>query len=578
MQKTNDGGSGELKTSLEQRADYITFDEVVSETAVDGAVFVNAVAELKNKSLRLLVGPRGCGKTHMMRYTWANCRETHTAPFAIYVSFNRYYRLEPLQTSRPNPIELFHSWALALIVLATLESLIHWTPGLERAEKIFEENGFVKLDLISLVSRLERGQPLSDVETKLSGSLSIFSVLMLIEAMRIGTGRKYAVLFLDDAALTLTPDYLVEFLDIVRALKTSTIAPKASVYPGTTEYSPRFHQGQDALAVQVWQSIEAENYSEVMGAIAECRIVDFKSIPEEVSEIFKFAAFGIPRAYLAMLWEFKRGGFKTSQQAVNQVIQAHLESLLSQYRSLEKKVPKFATIIRSGESLLMSAALMIQAGNVAAMKVQQKQLTIGIPFDDVTSLVKRMLDLLMEAGLVFPQKKISHGSPERIYLRYMPHTAALLNVRAFSGGDRGGLKQIVEALQLKTTKHPVRRQLSKFLTREQLDNLAFDLPECGVCRARRLSAEQRFCHACGSQLLEASTFTQCLGVSIESVPGLTLWQKQRIAESLPKFKTIGDYLAKQDPSAELLTVYGVGKKKAAKIVDVLNAFVDEFLS
>ena len=65
---------------------------------------------------------------------------------------------------------------------------------------------------------------------------------------------------------------------------------------------------------------------------------------------------------------------------------------------------------------------------------------------------------------------------------------------------------------------------------------------------------------------------------VSEVPSLTTWQRQQIAEHLPFFRTIRDYLAKQDPAAELLTVAGFGRRRTAKIVDVLNSFVDDYLS
>lgn len=43
--------------------------------------------------------------------------------------------------------------------------------------------------------------------------------------------RKRAILLLDDAALTLTKEYMIEFFDVFRSLKTISISPKASVYP-----------------------------------------------------------------------------------------------------------------------------------------------------------------------------------------------------------------------------------------------------------------------------------------------------------------------------------------------------------
>lgn len=568
----------ELRDTLEQRADYIPFDEILQETAVEGESFSNAYSELTNRALRTLVGPRGCGKTHLMRYAWAQCKADTSKPFAIYVSFNRYFRLEPLRSSKPNPLELFHSWVLALISLGTYEAAINWNIDQSSIDNLYDDYGVTKTTLASLAGRLERGQPLQLAEEAASGNLSVNKVRDLIDEVRKLTKRKFTVLLLDDAALTLTPDYLVDFLDIVRALKSQHIAPKASVYPGTTEYSPRFHSGQDALPVNVWHPIDSENYTTVMGAIAAKRVLGLEDIQPDIVELFKYASFGVPRAFLSMLWEFQRGKFKTSQQGINTIIQDYLDRRLAEYRSLSKKVPKFSTIIRHGESVLSEMASAVKEANVTALPKNLKQVSVGVIKEDITPLIKRMFDLLVEAGLIYEQGEIKHGSPERIYSRYVPHTAALLGVRAFSLGHSGtSPKQIVAAIQLKSSKHPIRKRLNQ-LSDDAVKSLKVDLPECSVCQTPRLTEDQKFCHSCGSQLITPSTFTECCKITIKDVPGLTDWQRQRISSSLPKFKTIGDYLAKQDPSAELLTIYGIGKKRSAKIIDILNGFIDEFLS
>jgi hypothetical protein len=578
MNSTNTLAEPSLQDALEQRADYIPFDDIQSETSPEGESFQNAIQELTNKSLRTLVGPRGSGKTHLMRFAWATCRDDVSLPFSIYVSFNRYFRLEPLRTSRTNAAELFHSWALALICLGTYEAATSWKPAIAAIEAIFDSYGLKKSALQSLVSRLERGQPLPPLEAEISEKLSINEVKELIDTVCSKARRKFAVLLLDDAALTLTPDYLVEFLDIVRALKSSHIAPKASVYPGTTEYSPRFHAGQDALSVSVWHPVDSDNYGQVMGAIAEKRVANLQGMSADVIELFKYAAFGIPRAFLSMIWDYQRRSFKTSQQAVNTIVQEYLSLRLAEYRSLAKKVPKFATIIRSGELLLSQMTLSVKDANAVSSEKGEKQVSIGILKEVVTPLVKRMLDLLVEAGLIFEQGEIKHGSPERIYFRFVPHTAALLGVKAFSKGRSGtSPKQIVEAIQRKSAKHPIRARLP-LLAPEKVAQLKVDLPECAKCGTARLTEEQKFCHSCGSQLVSSSIFSECCTIAIAEVPGLTKWQREKISEALPKFKTIGDYLAKQDPSAELLTIYGIGKKRSAKIIDVLDGFIDEFLS
>ncbi|WP_334666806.1 hypothetical protein, partial [Streptomyces cyaneofuscatus] len=103
--------------------------------------------------------------------------------------------------------------------------------------KQFERiSGLQKEKLEILVADLERNQPLSPEEQSLCKVITVARIQSLLDSACQMIGRKRTVLLLDDAALTLTPNYLVELLDVVRALKTSTIAPKASVYPGTTEY------------------------------------------------------------------------------------------------------------------------------------------------------------------------------------------------------------------------------------------------------------------------------------------------------------------------------------------------------
>lgn len=77
-----------------------------------------------------------------------------------------------------------------------------------------------------------------------------------------------------------------------------------------------------------------------MDGIAKARIATFEAISHEARITIRFAAFGIPRAYLTMLDEFNRGGFTTTQQAVGQIVKHHLEARIGEFRSLGKKVPK----------------------------------------------------------------------------------------------------------------------------------------------------------------------------------------------------------------------------------------------
>ena len=53
---------------FEERADQLTL-ETIDATLSDGQIFRSARKKLLATGAKLLVGPRGTGKTHLMRYT-----------------------------------------------------------------------------------------------------------------------------------------------------------------------------------------------------------------------------------------------------------------------------------------------------------------------------------------------------------------------------------------------------------------------------------------------------------------------------------------------------------------------------
>lgn len=568
----------EIEASLEQRADYIPIAKLVSETSGRSQLFKTAQKALLNSSLRTIVGPRGCGKTHLMRYAWQQCKDDATKPFAVYASFNRYYRLEPLLVSRASPPHEFHAWALGVIAVAVLYSFEAFS-ALNNSVHIKDDDLFFveRATLEGLISSLEKNRPLTADQELIADKLSITLIQNLIDTCCNTLGRKRTVLFLDDAALTLTPIYMSEILNILTALKSSTIAPKASVYPGTTEYSSKFHIGQDTMSISVWPSIESEDYAIDMDDIAKNRISDFDQIPNEAIVLIRFAAFGISRAYLTMLFEFKEiRKTMNIQRSVNLVIESHLNARIAEYRSLGQKVPKFTSLIVAGEKVLQGMVSEIKHANDDPSFLQK---VIGIDSAGISPIVKRMLQLLIEAGLIYDIGEVKHGT-QRIYKRYVPHGALLLHNRAIVAGDPGGaLKALGEALSKRAKKHPIRRQINKLVADASLiDDLKFSLPPCQKCSSPRLSETQRFCAECGSQLIESSTFEACLNIKIVNVPGLTEWQLDKIKTELPILKTIRDYLAMQDPVSELFSVYGFGPRRSAKIADILQSFVDDYLS
>lgn len=563
-----------LDGDIEERADQLTEEEIMSGTAK--SQFFDLVHEaLTSRGTKLIEGPRGSGKTHLMRYTWIECKRDQKLPLCLYVSFNKYLRLEPYLGSNSDALGLFHSWVLARILIAVSDLFEDMQDSDKKiGNYTFREIcGYEKIELVRFVGSLENRNPAVYLESEIE--LSIDKVIHIINRTSQLLKRKRAVILLDDAALTLTPEYMREFFDIVRVLKSATISPKASVYPGTTEYGSRFHVNHEAETVSVWLDVKSKNYKKIMGEIAQNRIAFLDDIPSEYVELLKYAAFGIPRAFIVMLREFSRGNFSTPQQGINQIIQNHNNWRDSEYRSFAMKIPEFKTLIETGERFLNEAVSNLKKANMDLKDSDERQIVIGIQkFEN--PLAKRMINLLVEAGMLFEHTSVSHGD-DRTYQRYTPHFSKLIQEKVFSSGSRGfSATKIVEFISRKDSKHPSRTNIEKILGAGSLDQLKLDLPPCTNCNAIRLSDDQKFCHRCGAELVDPSTFERCMAIKLSDIPTMTAWQRTKISQI--QARTIGDFLSLQDPGTELRKLNRIGPKIAGKMIGGIDQFVDEFLS
>ena len=114
------------------------------------------------------------------------------------------------------------------------------------------------------------------------------------------------------------------------------------------------------------------------------------------------------------------------------------------------------------------------------------------------------------------------------------------------------------------------------LTENGLQKLKLNISPCSKCGEPRINESQKFCHNCGSALVDQSTFERCMALDLQEVTHLTIWQKERIKEL--KIKKIGDFLALQDPGTELRKLHRIGSKRAKLIIGGVDYYVDEFLS
>ncbi|TXN17301.1 zinc ribbon domain-containing protein [Methylobacterium sp. WL122] len=562
--------------AVEARADYIDEDQIIAVTSM-GDWFEAIHNELLTVQTVLIVGPRGCGKTHMMRYTWMKCRRSEDLPLAIYVSFNRYLRLEPWMHRRVDAMKLFNAWVLAQIVDATLDVMEKLTG---QAFNLAPDFLFDRHDLKLAYARLEShiaGDGLNDKDEEVIRDLTVPRVIDLIRRACAHADRRRAVVLFDDAALTLTPAFMTDFFDVVRAIKQRDIAPKCSVYPGTTQYGSRFHVHQEAYVVPVWLDVGADEYGAIMETIVQLRNPQAAAfIKPDVSRMLMFAAFGVPRAYLSMMGRLLKLG-KQGQPEINKVIQALRTHQLGEFRSIEQKLPQFKTLIQTGEIFFQRIVEAVVEEGLKRKQIEnEKNWLLLFEKTEMPNLATRMIKFLIEAGLLYEGQEVMHGGLERVYTKYTPHLSALIAARAFAGGSRGtSPAAFTEYTKRKAMHHGARRKLTTLLKKPEIHGLRFDLPACPQCGAERLSETQKFCHECANTLPRPSTYFRLMGLPIDKVPILTRWARDRLKEQ--GISTIQDLMSFEDPGTELRKIHRVGPKRARRYIEIIEDHVNESL-
>ena len=560
-------------TEFEERADQLDL-ATISESLADGEIFVHARKKLLSTGAKLLVGPRGTGKTHVMRFAYMQALASPTSPLALYANFSRYLNLEPLLTKSTDAVQRFHAWVIAKLILSAFDR-IRDAKGdpkfLSRESEYFDESSLQKL-----VALLERGNGGDEYE-KTGQFLVIDHVHLAIRALATKYERKRTVLLLDDAALSLAGEYLVAFFQIFRLLKTETVAPKASVYPGSTQYGPSFHASHEVEEVPLWLSTDDPNYSKILGEIANNRLAPEQvgQINTDVLEVLKYISFGIPRAFLRLLREYSEDSTGSSQAKMNKIVGRQTALLMDEYTSLSIKLPQFGSLISMGRNLFETAV----SDMVTAQSDDGKSrlLILGIrQGPERTPLANRMLKFLIEVGLFYPMHPVSHG-PNRKYDRYIPHFAFLYQQGSFRDGNSAWAKGVANYMQRPPAKHPVRRDLAKLLPDDDLDLIKLDLPPCQNCHTARINESQRFCHQCGNELFVSSLFETCMKLPLERIPGISAAIIARVHAATP-IRTVGHEYASQNASSDLQQATYVGKIRADEIERKVAQTINEFLS
>lgn len=553
-----------------EQAEYID-SESFAELTIEHPKEESILRKLMGGGAKLLIGPRGCGKSTLMLkafYQMLNTADAQALP--VYVNFKLALKLEPLYSKGANAPFWFKGW-LTLKVIEALQKTIEQKNNLD-IPLTFPKKEFIEKSLLKIEAGITEG-----VE------LELFSIPFLQkiidETLSINLINR-CVLLIDDAAHAFSEKQQEDFFDFFRAIKSKSISPKAAVYPGITSHSPSFQVGHDAEQIDVWVKPSGEEYEVFMLELARKRFqgtqINLVDNNEDDIAFLAYCSFGIPRAFLGML----RAIYNSPESYINtdgSLFKAKILSLSRSgkemshrvYSSLEAKLPSLKSYVENGEFIYRILLDSIKDFNAGKERADQTmQFGIRSPLEPN---LEKVISFYQYAGLIMPMGDFSRGE-NGVFSVYELHIGDLVTDNAIVSRRTKSISLFLEVLRAK--KHQVwpRTFSNKILEATKLSGNDFkiSLPQCQVCGTERPTPEAHFCSHCGSRLKSSSAYEYLADQDI-SVLDISSAMKERIKRN-SQIRKVRDILI--DSSREqLLAIKYIKKARAVKIVGAAEEYV-----
>lgn len=553
-----------------EQAEYIDTPNFL-ELSIEHPDEDGILRKLMGGGAKLLIGPRGCGKSTLMLKAFHRlCAQEPMSALPIYVNFKLALKIEPLYSKGANAPFWFKGW-LALKVFEALHDSVDQCENLSLPEGIPGRK-----DIRKLTAKIEAGATSSeDLE-----NYSARHLQSAIDNILEDNNLKRCVLLIDDAAHAFSEKQQEDFFDFFRSIKAKNLSPKAAVYPGITSHSPSFQVGHDAEQIDAWVKPTGVGYENFMLAMAQKRLAgaDIDLTDEQSDSILflAYASFGIPRAFLGMLRAIHNNpkGFKNSEGQLSKpkllALSRHGKDMShAVYDGLMAKIPSLKSYVENGQLLYSSILSTIKNYN-SHRAVESQALQFGIRKPIGTDLEK-VFGFLQYAGLAMYAGDTSRGE-NGTFSVYDIHVGDLISANAIVGRRTKSVDSFLAAIRAPKHQAWPRTYSAKLIEAAGLEKSSFyiSLPQCQICGTERTSPDARFCFNCGAQLKASSTYEKLSGQDISALP-ISAAMKARIKKH-SQMRKVRDILI-DNSREQLMKVPYIKKARATKIVGAAEEFV-----
>ncbi|GJE62742.1 hypothetical protein [Methylobacterium trifolii] len=559
-----------LDSDFVEQAEYIPEADFLAFSA-EHPDEESIIRRLSTGGAKLLVGPRGCGKTTLMLKAYYRLlRSENSTTLPIYVNFKLSLKLEPLYVNTPNATFWFRQW-LNLKIYEGLYKSIRENEIYDIPRAIISER-----EISRAIKILESGN-LNEAKGASSYTIEELSdgIMRVLEANDLSR----CVLLLDDAAHAFSPRQQEDFFEFFRQVKSREISPKAAIYPGITTNSPTFHVGHDAEQIDVWVRPDRSDYIGFMTALAEKRFRgELPSALANTTDALNFlayASFGIPRSFLNMLRAVYQDHISAPQitstldrRKLLQAAQQGKESAHNVYDSLSNKLPAYRDFVNTGN--LLYGQIIENLKNFNKTRNEDDQaLEIGLK-KPVPPEMEKVLSFFQYAGILMPAGVNSRGIKGTFEL-YMVHFGDLITENAIVGRRTKSITSFVRAFSAQTHQAWPRISPETLVKGSRYPELfRLSLPNCQQCGTERASQHAKFCQNCGAPLKTSSIYEELTNQDISVLP-----LSNRIITRIKRdsqIRTIKDILIDSNRT-NLRGIAYIGPVRAARIASYAEEYV-----
>jgi hypothetical protein len=565
--------SGEADLPLD--ANFVEQAEYIEETTFTALHAVlpdeeSIVRRLSVGGAKLLVGPRGCGKTTLMlKAFYGLLRDDQANTLPVYVNFKISLKLEPLYINTPNATFWFRLWLNLKIYEGVYDAI-------KLSNRYMLPNELPRrAEITAMLAAIESGH--IDA-AKADDSYSMAGLSQSVSRVLSENNLIRCVLLLDDAAHAFSPRQQEDFFEFFRQIKSREISPKAAIYPGITTHSPTFHVGHDAEQIDVWVRPDSAEYVGFMRSLAVKRfngeLPRTLELAPEALDFLAYTSFGIPRSFLNMLRSiYHEEARSNSHVAIDRrklldIAKQSRELSHNVYDSLTFKLPAYKHFVESGRIIYQKILSLLKEFNHERGERNQA-LEIGLK-RPISPELEKVFSFYQYAGLVLPVGANSRGV-KGVFDLYMVHFGDLVTENAIIGRRTKSVPAFVNAFTAQTHQAWPRISPDTLVTPSQAPSVfSLTLPHCQVCGAERASEHARFCQNCGAQLKTSSLYDGLTNQDISVLP-LSARIVTRIKQH-SNIKTIKDILIDSDRQ-HLRSIPWIGPVRAARIANYAEEYV-----